>query len=102
MNEFGGTDPSEIEIVPGPPLLEAEVDGEIVGLSLEQDVSFGFNRTGSFIWSQVQQPIRLDMLLRRVCERFNVAPDVCDGEVREFLAKLVDDGLVTLRVGAPG
>ena len=92
----------EIEIVPGSPLLEAEVDGEIVGLSLEQDVSFGFNRTGSFIWSQLQQPIRMDELLKRVQDRFDVTADQCEAEVRSFIDKLAGDGLVTIREDAHG
>lgn len=91
-------DPATIEVAPGSPLLEAEVDGEIVGLSLEQDISFGFNRTGSFIWSQVQQPIRLDELLARVQARFDVAAATSETEVRQFLGKIAGDGLITLRV----
>lgn len=100
--EAGAADPADIEIVPGSPLLEAEVDGEIVGLSLEQDVSFGFNRTGSYIWSQLQQPIRLSVLLDRIEARFDVPRDQCAAELREFLSTLAEDGLVTIRVGSGG
>ena len=96
-NDWNLADASRIEISPAASLLEAEFDGEIVGLSLEKDVTFGFNGTATRIWEKLRSPIRLDALVAQLTTRYAVDAYDCERQVRNFISKLVDEGLVSVR-----
>lgn len=77
-------------------LMEAAVDGEMVGLHVESGTCYGFNDTAYRIWQLAEQPVRLSQLCAALSEEYNVDPATCEQDVRVLLANLRDDGLVTL------
>lgn len=77
-------------------LMEAEVDGEMVGLHVESGTCYGFNGTAYRIWQLVEQPLRLSQLCAALSEEFEVDPATCEADVRLLLDDLGADGLVTL------
>ncbi|MDT8759752.1 PqqD family protein [Sphingomonas psychrotolerans] len=80
----------------GGSLMEAEVDGEMVGLHVESGTCYGFNGTAYRIWQLLDQPVRLSQLCAALSEEYDVSPDVCETEVRLLLDDLGQSGLVTL------
>jgi hypothetical protein len=78
-------------------LLEAEVDGEMVGLHVDNGTCYGFNATATRVWALIETPRRLAELRDALLEEFNVAPEVCEAQLRELLKELEADGLVELR-----
>jgi hypothetical protein len=82
-------------------LLEAEVDGELVGLNVETGTCYGFNGTATAVWRRLDEPRTLASLRDSLLEEFEVEPEVCDQQLRELLQQLEADGLVALeRPGA--
>jgi hypothetical protein len=78
-------------------LIEAEVDGELVALHVDNGTCYGFNGTATRIWAMIETPKRISELRDALLEEFDVAPDVCEAELRDLLTDLEGDGLVELR-----
>lgn len=78
-------------------LIEAEVDGEMVGLHVEKGTCYGFNGTATRIWSMIEAPRRLSELRDDLVREFDVNPDECEAQLAELLRELEADGLVELR-----
>jgi DNA-binding transcriptional ArsR family regulator len=78
-------------------LIEAEVDGELVALHVDNGTCYGFNGTATRIWTMIETPKRISELRDALLDEFEVAPDVCEAELRDLLKDLEGDGLVELR-----
>ena len=77
-------------------LIEAEVDGELVALHVDKGTCYGFNGTATRVWRLIEEPMRLSDLRDRLIAEYDVAPEECEAQLRELLAELAQDGLVTL------
>ena len=77
-------------------LLEAEVDGELVGLQVDSGTCYGFNGTATRIWALIEQPKRLSEIREILLGEYDVDPETCEKELRAVLAELEQDGLVAL------
>ncbi len=77
-------------------LLEAQLDGETVGLNVEQGICYGFNATASRIWSLIVRPMRFTELRDTLLREYQVEPEQCERELMAVLRELEQDGLVEL------
>lgn len=77
-------------------LIEAEVDGELIGLEVEQGVCYGFNATATRIWALIEEPKRLSEIRDLLLAEYAVDAETCERELRAVLAELEADGLVVL------
>ena len=75
-------------------LLEAEVDGEIVGLQIEQGNCYGFNQTATFVWKMIEQPTHKTKLRDSLLREFDVDPATCEAQLDALIAELEARGLV--------
>ena len=75
-------------------MVGVEVDGTVVMMSVEQGMYFGLNGVGPRIWSLLATPRTVGDLCRELQEEFEVEPELCRAQVLEFLAGLVEAGLV--------
>ena len=80
-------------------LLTAEVDGELLGMSVEKGTCYGFNAVGTRIWQLLAEPQSLDRLCEQLGQEYDVAEDVCRSQVLELVERLREEGL--LKVEAP-
>lgn len=78
-------------------LLEAEVDGEIVGLHVEKGTCYGFNVTATRVWGLIETPRTVRDIRDSLIEEYEVEPAVCEAELADLLTELEADGLVELR-----
>jgi hypothetical protein len=78
-------------------LIEAEVDGELVALHVDNGTCYGFNKTATRIWAMIEEPKRLSELRDALVGEFDVAPEVCAAQLLDLLKDLEGDGLVELR-----
>jgi hypothetical protein len=74
--------------------VEAEIDDEILALSIEQGTCYGMNRVGSRIWKLIAKPIRICDLCVALLAAYRVDPDVCERQVLDLLEELRAEGLV--------
>lgn len=75
-------------------VLEADIDGDTVTMDIDQGRYFGFNETGTRIWSLLAQPIVIRDLCNQLMAEFDVPEEECEQEVFDFLASLLDRGLL--------
>ncbi len=80
-------------------LLTTEVDGELIGMSVEQGACYGLNAVGTRIWALIAEPRSIDSLCEQLLAEFDVAEDRCRREVIELIEDLRADRLVTVRTG---
>lgn len=78
-------------------LIEAEVDGELVALHVDNGTCYGFNGTATRIWAMIETPKRLSELRDALVGEFDVEPDVCEAQLLDLLKDLEGDGLIELR-----
>lgn len=75
--------------------IEAEIDNEIVALSIERGTCFGLNRVGSRIWKLLATPARISDFCATLISEYRVDPSVCEREVLDLLEELRAEGLIT-------
>jgi hypothetical protein len=78
-------------------LIEAEVDGELVALHVDNGTCYGFNGTATRIWAMIEQPKTLSELRDALTAEYDVEPDECEAQLLDLLKDLEGDGLLELR-----
>jgi hypothetical protein len=74
--------------------IEAEIDDEVVALSIEQGTCYGMNRVGSRIWNLLTKPIRISDLCATLLAAYRVEREVCERQVLDLLEELRAEGLI--------
>jgi len=78
-------------------LLTAEVDGELMAMSIEQGNCYGLNAVGTRIWALLAEPRTIDELCASLLDEFEVDATRCREEVTSLLEELREEGLATVR-----
>lgn len=74
--------------------IEAEIDNEVVALSIEHGTCYGLNRVGSRIWNLLSTPIRISDLCEKLLAEYKVDLNVCQRQVIDLLEELRAEGLI--------
>lgn len=77
-------------------LTTAELDGEVVMLSLETNRYYGLNSVGTRIWELLAQPMTLSMVCDTLMNEYDVTRAQCEREVFEVAQRLLDEKLIGL------
>lgn len=77
-------------------LIEAEVDGEMVALHVENGTCYGFNGTATRIWGMLDSPKRVSTLRDALLDEYAVDAETCEAQLIDLLRELERDGLVEL------
>ena len=72
----------------------ADVNDEIVALSIEQGICYGMNRVGSHIWNLLAEPMRICDLCAVLIAAYRVDCDVCERQVLDLLEELRAEGFI--------
>ena len=78
-------------------LIEAEVDGELVALHVDNGTCYGFNGTATRIWTMIEEPKKVSELRDALLDEYDVEPEVCEAQLLDLLKDLEGDGLIELR-----
>jgi hypothetical protein len=79
-----------------PDALATEVGGVVVILHTETGVFHQLNGVGSYLWSQISDPIEFETLGRKAALFFDADPAVCARDIDEFVQALDAQGLVVI------
>jgi|SRR6185369_15202882 len=90
---------SHATVVRKPGQLSADLDGEVVVLSIAGGQYYDMNEVGSRIWALVERPISVAALIDLLVGEFEVEREICEREVRAFLRELHAGGLVQISDG---
>jgi Coenzyme PQQ synthesis protein D (PqqD) len=75
--------------------IDAEIDHEIVALSIQHGICYGLNPVGSRILKLVATPVRVGDLCTTLVSEYHVDRDVCERETIGLLEELRAEGLIT-------
>ena len=75
-----------------PELLSAEMDGELVMMSVDNGAYFGLGGVGSAVWALLAEPTPVDAIVREICKKYAVEEAVCRADVLAFADELVRNG----------
>ena len=78
-------------------LLAADVDDEVVLMSVARGQYFGLSETGPAIWQLLAQPMRVSDLCADLAGKFDGPADRIEADVLAFLADLLREGLIEQR-----
>ena len=92
--------PSSV-VTRSPEILDAEIDGETVMMSIENGEYYGLDEIGSTIWQLLEEPRSVDDLCRTLRQEYDVEEDKCRRDVTRFLGELAADGSIVVLQEAP-
>ena len=70
---------------------------DVVILNLKAGLYFSLGNVGAKVWELIQQPTTVGAVRRAILEAFEVAPDVCERDLRALLHELADRNLIEVR-----
>ena len=77
-------------------MIEAEVDGELLGLHIDMGTCYGFNPTATRVWALIETPQTVSALCETLSAEFEVEPEDARPDVEALLEELEREGLVDL------
>lgn len=77
-----------------PSVLAAEVDGEIVMMSIEQGRYFGLDDIGSVIWKRIEQPRSFAALIDALAAEYDADRATIAADVGALLARMAEQDVV--------
>lgn len=75
-------------------ILTSDLDGEKVMMSIKFSEYYGLGETGSFIWDNIEVPIKLGNLVDLITETFNVEQEQCYNDILPFINDLIEKELI--------
>ena len=80
-----------------PSVLTAEVDGEIVLMSIERGRYFGLDHIGSDIWKRIEPPCSFAILVDLLAANYEADRATIVSDVKSLLGHLAKHNIVRLR-----
>jgi Coenzyme PQQ synthesis protein D (PqqD) len=77
--------------------LSCQVDADTVVLHFDKGLYFGLNEVGTLIWSQIQQPRRVQEIRDAILREYEVSCEECEQDLFRLLEELSEKGLVEVR-----
>jgi len=79
-----------------PSVLTAEVEGEVVMLSIEQGRYFGLDDIGSDIWNRIEPPCSFGALIDRLAVDYDADRATIANDVQALLGRMAAQDVVRL------
>jgi hypothetical protein len=89
----------ESVVVVAPDQVSTDLADEAVILNLRDATYYGLNALGARIWNLVQKPTTLREIKQQLLAEYEVQPQVLDKDVRAFLQRLAQAGLIEVHDG---
>lgn len=74
--------------------LGASVGDEFVIMSVDRGEYYGLSGIGPRIWELIKEPTSIELVVQGIMAEYNIDEATCTADVRDFIDRLVDAGLV--------
>lgn len=81
-------------IARGDGFLTAEIDDEIVALSIDKGTCYNLNKTASRIWNAIVTPSRISDICSVLVAQYEIDRGTCERQVLDLLEELRAEGLI--------
>ena len=75
-------------------ILASDLDGEKVMMSIKRGEYYGLGKTGTFIWDNIDEPIKISDLVEMITEKYNVDKNKCFNDITPFIIDLIEKELI--------
>lgn len=77
--------------------LAAEIDDELVLMSVEQGNYYGLDAIGADIWRRLEEPMQVSAMCDALCKEYEADADTIRRDVLALLERLIAEGLVEVK-----
>jgi len=77
-------------------LLQSEIDGETIMMSIDNGKYYGLNTVASRIWEIIKDEPLFSELIEKLVEEYEIEQKQCEAETQEFLSKLIENKLIKI------
>lgn len=81
-------------LIRDPDLVAADMDGDLVMMSIDNGEYYGVGGVGPRIWELLESPRTVEQITAAIVEEFEVEADTCREDMLGFIRQLLDMGLV--------
>ncbi|MEA4888962.1 MAG: lasso peptide biosynthesis PqqD family chaperone [Clostridiaceae bacterium] len=75
-------------------IVTADMDGETVMMSIENEKYYNLGKMGSVIWGLLEAPLSVEALIGKLLDKYDVDRGQCEKEVFSFLSNTYKEGLI--------
>ena len=75
-------------------ILASDLDGEKVMMSIKRGEYYGLGKTGTFIWDNIENAIKIEDLIEQITEKYDVDKKQCIVDIIPFIRDLVEKELI--------
>ena len=87
---------SKNRIILNQELLQSEIDGETIMMSIDNGKYYGLNTVASRIWEIIKEEPLFSELITKLVEEYNIDSLKCESDTKEFLANLIENKLIRI------
>ncbi|WP_108503440.1 PqqD family protein [Paracoccus indicus] len=77
-----------------PDCVSCAIEDGVAILDLKSNTYFSLDEVGTSIWDRMANPASLDDLTKAVASEYDVAPEVCRGDIKDLLDDMLKNGLI--------
>ena len=77
-------------------ILTSDLDGEKVMMSIEKGEYYGLGKTGTFIWDNIENPIKISTIVDMITKNYNIDKNKCFADIAPFIMDLVEKELIVV------
>lgn len=77
-----------------PNLVAAEMDGDLVMMSVDQGHYYAVGGVGPRLWELLDKPTNIEALAQALCAEYRVDLDTCRRDLVKFVQNLIDNDIV--------
>jgi hypothetical protein len=74
-----------------------KVEDEMVLLGIEDEIYYGLNSVGAFIWEEIKKPKTIDEIKTAILAEYDVQNSECEQDLYDLLKQLAANGLIDVR-----
>jgi len=75
-------------------ILESEIDGDVIALSIDKGMCYGFNEVGSRVWQILEQGVSIREISDLLVREYDVDSATCEEEVARLVGELHAEGMI--------
>ena len=87
---------AQSKIILNQELLQSEIDGETIMMSIDNGKYYGLNTVASRIWEIIKEEPIFSELIKKLTSEYNIEEEQCNTETIEFLKNLVENKLIKI------
>lgn len=87
---------SQNRVILNQELLQSEIDGETIMMSIDNGKYYGLNNVASRIWEIIKDEPVYSEIIEKLLEEYNIDKDQCEEETTVFLESLIEKKIIKI------